>query len=281
MSKAPAPAPKAASPAPAKAPAPGPAKPATPRAEPAPKVPARAPASASAPAAAPKAATAPARAGAAPSKFGLTVLEGFNAGQRFRLAGAGCMVGRNKGAILFSEDVFVSPHHGTFLLRDGRLFIRDEASVSGIYVSILGGEAIQAGDYFAAGHHLFRFAGALPSAPAATPDRPAIYGAPMRSGQPLYAFEEIVVAGRVLRVLVTAGPLLTIGQEQCDLSYPGDETLAARHCEISPNGPGATLRDVSGGMGTFVRVPAGIERPLSAGDRVRIGQQVIQVDVAA
>ncbi|HZA51963.1 MAG TPA: FHA domain-containing protein, partial [Myxococcaceae bacterium] len=133
----------------------------------------------------------------------------------------------------------------------------------------------------AVGHHLFRFAGTLASAPPPTPDRPAIYGAPMRSGQPLYAFEEIVVSGRVLRVLVTAGPLLTIGQQHCDLSYPGDETLADRHCEISPNGPGATLRDVSGGMGTFVRMPPGIERPLSAGDRVRIGQQVIQVDVAA
>jgi pSer/pThr/pTyr-binding forkhead associated (FHA) protein len=82
-------------------------------------------------------------------------------------------------------------------------------------------------------------------------------------------------------VVITGGPLLTIGQQQCDLSYPGDETLAPRHCEISPNGPGATLRDVSGGLGTFVRLPPGIERPLSAGDRVRIGQQVIQVDVSA
>jgi pSer/pThr/pTyr-binding forkhead associated (FHA) protein len=209
------------------------------------------------------------------------VLEGFNAGQRFRLAGAGCMVGRSKGAILFSEDVFLSPHHGTFLLREGKLFIRDEASVSGIFVSVLGGEAIQTGDYFAAGHHLFRFAGPLAPAPAPPPGQLATYGAPIRAGQPLYAVEEIAVAGRVLRVLVTAGPLLTIGQQRCDLSYPGDETLASQHCEISPNGPGATLRDVSGGLGTFIRIRPGVERPLSSGDRVRVGQQVIQVEMAA
>jgi hypothetical protein len=190
------------------------------------------------------------------------------------------MVGRSKGAILFPEDVFLSSHHGTFLLRDGRLFIRDEASVSGIFVNVLGGEAIQAGDYFAAGQHLFRFAGPLQS-PAPPQGGPATYGAPTRAGQPLYALEEIIVGGRILRVVVTAGPILTIGQHQCDLSYPGDETLAARHCEISPNGPGATLRDLSGGFGTFVRVPSGVERPLSAGDRLRIGQQVIQVEVAA
>jgi pSer/pThr/pTyr-binding forkhead associated (FHA) protein len=187
------------------------------------------------------------------------------------------MVGRSKGAILFGDDLFVSPHHGTFLLRDGRLFVRDEGSASGIFVSILGGEAIQAGSYFAAGQHLFRFAGPLSSSPS----RPGVYGAPAHPEQPLYLVEEILVGGRPCRAVLTPGPVLTIGQQRCDLSYPGEETLASRHCELSPNGPGATLRDLSGGLGTFVRLRPGVERPLSSGDRLRIGQQVLRVEVSA
>jgi pSer/pThr/pTyr-binding forkhead associated (FHA) protein len=191
------------------------------------------------------------------------------------------MVGRSKGAILFPDDVFVSRHHGTFLLREGRLFVRDEGSVSGIFVSVLGGEAIQAGGHFAAGQHLFRFAGPLASPAPSPPGGPATYGAPMRPGQQLYALEEVLVGGRPSRAVVTPGPNLTIGQHRCDLSYPGDETLAPQHCELSPNGRGATLRDLSGGLGTYVRLSPGVERPLTAGDRLRIGQQLIHVEVSS
>jgi len=40
------------------------------------------------------------------------------------------------------------------------------------------------------------------------------------------------------------------------------------------------LRDLSGGLGTFVRL-AIQERPLKSGDRVRIGQQTLSVEMAA
>jgi len=59
-----------------------------------------------------------------------------------------------------------------------------------------------------------------------------------------------------------------------------DAQLAARHCEISPAPQGAVLRDLSGGLGTFVRLTAQ-ERPLKQGDRVRIGQQTLTVELAA
>jgi hypothetical protein len=39
------------------------------------------------------------------------------------------------------------------------------------------------------------------------------------------------------------------------------------------------LRDLSGGLGTYVRIPPATERPLRSGDRVRIGQHVFQVEL--
>ncbi|HEY0840232.1 MAG TPA: FHA domain-containing protein, partial [Vulgatibacter sp.] len=130
-----------------------------------------------------------------PSKFGLTVIAGQLRGQRFRLGGAGCMVGRAKGAILFPEDPFVSPHHATFLIREGRLYVRDEASASGVFATVAQ-EQLQTGSCFAAGQRLFRYTGALvPPAPP-PPPKPIVYGAPVPRTQTLYGVEEIIVGGR-------------------------------------------------------------------------------------
>jgi hypothetical protein len=38
------------------------------------------------------------------------------------------------------------------------------------------------------------------------------------------------------------------------------------------------LRDLSGGLGTYVRIAPATERPLRAGDRVRIGQHIFQIE---
>lgn len=211
----------------------------------------------------------------APSKFGLLVLAGAAKGQRFRLAGSSVQVGKNRGAILFADDPFVSNLHATFLLRDNTLVVKDENSASGVFVAIPGQENIAPSSYFSVGHRLFRFTGPLTAAPP-TPGAPLVYGAPVPSGHIIYGVEEWLVGGRPGRAVVTGGPLLTIGQSLCDLSYARDEDMATRHCELSPTPRGATLRDLSGGLGTYVRLSG--ERALNFGDRVRIGEQVLQVE---
>ncbi|QSQ27033.1 FHA domain-containing protein [Pyxidicoccus parkwayensis] len=236
--------------------------------------------------------TMPSRAGATPaagppsgarpvppaaSRFGLAVIAGSTRGQRYKLPVTGCVVGRQRGAILFPDDAYVSPLHATFLVKDGALFVRDESSASGVFVAVAGTEALAPRTLFSAGQRLFRYTGRLePVAPVA--GRPNVYGAPVPLGQAVYGVEEVLVGGRAGRAVVTAAPLLTIGQAHCDLSFPGDEGLAGRHCELSPTPTGALLRDLSGGLGTYVRLAAGVERPLRPGDRVRLGQHVLQVE---
>ena len=210
-------------------------------------------------------------------RFGLAVLAGPSRGQRFKLAANGAQVGHSRGVILFPDDPFVSPLHATFAVRDGRLVIRDESSTSGCYVSISGQETVPPGSMFCTGIRLFRYVGALAQAPAAQSGRVLIYGAPVPPTQEHYAVEEILLGGRAGRTVITAGPILTIGQGKCDLPFPNDDGMAPRHCELSPMPNGAMIRDLSGGLGTFVRVTG--ERPLKAGDRVRIGQQTLQVEV--
>ncbi len=209
-------------------------------------------------------------------KFGLTVLAGPARGQRFKLASGGAQIGRSRGVILFPDDPFTSPLHATLTLREGRLAVRDEGSPSGVYVSISGTETVAPGTAFCAGSRLFRFGGAVEPQPPWNRTDVLVYGAPLPNGQVHYAIEEVLLGDRPGRCKLTPGPVFTIGQGNCDFSYPNDEGLAARHCELAPMAVGAMLRDLSGGLGTFVRLHG--ERPLKPGDRLRIGQQTLQVE---
>jgi FHA domain-containing protein len=214
---------------------------------------------------------------AAPSKFSLAALAGTQRGQRVRLS-MSCQIGKSRGQILFSEDPYLSPLHASLTVRDGRLYIRDEQSASGTFVSVPGQEQIQQNAHFSAGLRLFRFMGLL-NAPqsAARAGAAIIYGAPLPPGHVVYGVEEVLAGNRAGRAVVTGGALLTVGSAKCDLSYPGDEGMAARHCELSPTPTGALLRDLSGGLGTYVRL-SGTERALNPGDKIRIGNQVLQVE---
>ncbi|MFL5359247.1 FHA domain-containing protein [Archangium sp.] len=233
------------------------------------------PVTASKPAAVPASGARPAPAA---SRFGLAVVAGAARSQRFKLPVTGCTVGRTRGAILFADDVFVSAQHATFLIKDNVLHVRDESSASGVYVTIPGTETLPPLSFFSIGQRLFRFLGKL-EAPPPLAGRPTVYGAPVPPGQGVYGVEEVLVGGRAGRTVVTSAPLLTIGQANCDFSYPQEEGLAGRHCELSFTAAGAQLRDLSGGLGTFVRIPSGVDRPLRSGDRVRLGQHLVQVEL--
>ncbi len=209
-------------------------------------------------------------------RFGLTVMAGPARGQRFKLGSNGAQIGQSRGAILFTEDPFISPLHATLSVRDGKLYVRDEDSTSGVLVSVSGTETLPPGAMFCAGLRLFRYVGAIEPNPPWNRRDVVVYGAPLPNNQAHYSFEEILLGGRPGRCLITAGPVLTIGQGRCDFSYPNDEGLAPRHCELAPMPTGVMIRDLSGGLGTFVRASG--ERALKAGDRIRVGQQTLQVE---
>ena len=225
------------------------------------------------------AAARPAAPAPVPSRFILSVSAGPARGQRFRLMANGCSVGRQRGAILFADDPFVSPHHAAFRIREGQLSVKDEDSVSGVYVAITTHELLTPGTLFSVGPHVLRYVGPLLPR-AAEAGKPRVYGAPVPQAGGLWGLEEILVGRRPGRAVVTAQPSLTLGSSGADLVFAPDTHLAARHCEISPAPQGAILRDLSGGLGTFVRLGAQ-ERPLKQGDRVRIGQQTLTVELAA
>jgi pSer/pThr/pTyr-binding forkhead associated (FHA) protein len=212
------------------------------------------------------------------SRFILGVVAGSGRGQRFRLMANGCTVGRSRGAILFPDDVHVSAHHAAFRIKEGQLTVKDEASVSGVFATIRAPEVLPPGGMFVIGQRLLRFQGLL-TPPTPDAKKPRAYGVPLPLQGVLWAVEELLSGGRPGRAVATAQPLLTLGLAGCDVNFPGEPGLAPRHCELTASARGGLLRDLSGGLGTFVRLGAQ-ERVLQAGDRVRIGEQVLLVEVA-
>lgn len=178
--------------------------------------------------------------------------------------------------MLFPEDPFLSHHHASFFVRDGTLFVRDEGGLSGTFVRIHGPEALAHGSQFAVGDHLVRFV--RPIVPPPT-NGPIAYGAPPPSGT-LYVLEELYEGARPGRACMRPGPVLTVGRGGGDLSFPADMTVQPRHCEVAVDSVSATLRDLGGPGGTFIRLPVGGERSLVAGDEIRFGLVMVRVEAA-
>ena len=210
--------------------------------------------------------------------YTLLALTGTYRGQRFALSQK-MQIGRLRGQLLFADDPFVSPVHASLWLHNQQIYIRDEGSLSGVYASIQNQETIVAQQKFCVGIRLFRYLGQLPNTPPYIPGRLVIHGTPVPIDQANYAIEEILVGDRPGRTFVSAGPSIFIGSTKCDLSYSLDEGMAPCHCELLPMPQTATLRDLSNGLGTYVRIAG--DRLLRPGDRLRIGQQILQLEAPA
>src|SRR6185436_5754208 len=72
-------------------------------------------------------------------------------GVSYVLSGSEHLAGRAEGALLFPDDPLLSPRHASFLYRDGKLSVRDEGSVNGVFVRILRPQLLMPGAAFLVG----------------------------------------------------------------------------------------------------------------------------------
>lgn len=201
-------------------------------------------------------------------------------GAVYKLDAASMAVGRSKGAILFPDDATLAPHHATFLFRDGSLHVKDEGAPGGVHLRLRGlSIPLRPGDHLIAGDRLLRFAGPLAPAAPAAPDGTRRLGAPRPTGAAV-VLEELLEGGVTGRVFVRSGPAITIGRAGCSVNLGDDPYLSQAHAEIlvDPSGQ-ARLRDLGSSNGTFARIPPRGERELRDADVVRMGREVLRVQV--
>ncbi|MFO0563569.1 MAG: FHA domain-containing protein [Polyangiales bacterium] len=195
----------------------------------------------------------------------------------YLLGGRQHVTGRTQGQIVFEKDAWVSPRHANFYYReDGKLIVKDEGSVNGVYVRLRQPVEVQPGDMFLAGEQAFRLEAAPRESDQAEADGTYFYSSPKRPATFRIAQ---VLRGGLTGMLINARDAVAIGRDGCDMNFPNDAYMSGRHCKVEVAGSRFTLTDSGSKNGTYVRIRN--ERELSHGDYVFIGRELLRVDISA
>ena len=214
-------------------------------------------------------------AAAQPSGIVLTALraDGTEAGS-FTLPVGIITVGRDLGAI-FAGDSYLSPRHATLTPRGGRLFVKDEASLNGVYKKLRRDEPVllNPGDIFRIGQEIIRFEPLNPA--PLTADGVERLGSPAKG----YIGRLALIIGR--DVAGNAFPMpeagIHLGRERGDVLFPEDGYVSGLHCRIAPVNGQVFLTDLGSSNGSFVRLMA--ETEVINGDVLLMGQQLFRVNM--
>ncbi len=210
-----------------------------------------------------------------PAKAKLILIRGEGMdGLSFHLKAEQHVVGRN-GQLVFPDDPFVSPKHANFFYRDGKLVVRDEGSLNGVYIRVRGTVEITAGDTFMAGEQVFRLDPMPRASDGQDPDGTYFYSSPKHPSP--FRLTQILQGGAIGMTVCARGTSLQIGREGGDLNFPMDLYMSGSHCRIEEHGGKFTLTDLNSRNGTYVRIKS--ERDLAHGDYIFIGRKLLRVEL--
>jgi hypothetical protein len=186
-----------------------------------------------------------------------------------------------RGAMSFPGDPCLAPRHATFFVRQKALLVRDEGAPGGVYLRLRGLTIpLKSGTLFAIGDRLLRFCGPVATPPGPGADGTHRLGAP-RPDRAAVVLEECLEGAVGGRAYLRTGPSVTIGRAGCSINLGDDPYLSQAHAEVVIESDGsARLRDLGSSSGTFVRLPIGSERELRDGDLLRVGREVLRVEMA-
>src|SRR5262245_43504409 len=113
----------------------------------------------------------------------LTLIRGDGLdGVSFTLAGDEHFAGRVDCPISFPDDPFLSPTHANFFYREGKLIVRDEESINGVFVRISGQIELPFGNRFLVGEQMLEVQYVSPASDEAVEDGTYFFASPRRGG---------------------------------------------------------------------------------------------------
>jgi pSer/pThr/pTyr-binding forkhead associated (FHA) protein len=196
-------------------------------------------------------------------------------GVSYHLNAAEHIAGRKAGAILFPEDNYLSPRHANFFYDQGRLFVRDEGALNGIFIRIRQPAELEDGDVFLAGEELLRVETRDLGGDTVGPDHTHFFASPRPSRA--HRIVQLFEGGRSGLVCFPREETVTIGREHCHINFPNDRFISGRHCRVDFSGTTALLTDMQSRNGTYVRIKG--QRELVHGDYLFLGRQLLRVEI--
>ena len=199
-------------------------------------------------------------------------------GKTFYLGQEESMAGRSDGQIQFPDDRYISPKHCALFMKDGRFVVRDENSLNGVYLKLVGEREILSGQIFRCGQQLLQFValkdfGNLP-AKGRPEDQTQKWGSPKEGiwGKLLRRTR----SGGVAEHFLLSGSAVTIGRERGDIIFPNDPFVSGQHMRISQVEGKYYLADLNSSNGSYLRLPR--EFYLTPNDQVLIGHKLMRIE---
>ncbi len=212
-----------------------------------------------------------------PGKAKLILIRGEGVeGLSYQLNAEQHIVGRN-GQLVFPDDPYVSPRHANLFYRAGKLVVKDEGSLNGVFIRVRGSIEINPSDHFMAGEQLFRFDATPKATDGPAPDGTYFYSSPKH--QSAFRVVQILAGGGSGMTVVARSSGLQIGREGGDLNFPSDLYMSASHCKLEESNGKFTLTDLNSRNGTYLRLKT--EKELSHGDYLFIGRKLLRVEITA
>jgi hypothetical protein len=213
----------------------------------------------------------------APGKAKLILIRGEGVeGLSYQLNAEQHIVGRN-GQLVFPDDPFVSPKHANLFYRNGKLVVRDEGSLNGVFLRVRGSIEVAPADHFLAGEQLFRLDATPKANDGPAPDGTYFYSSPKH--QSPFRITQILQGGSPGMTVCARTGGLQIGREGGDLNFPMDLYMSGSHCKVDETGGKLILTDLNSRNGTYLRLKA--ERELAHGDYLFIGRKLLRVEITA
>lgn len=188
------------------------------------------------------------------------------------------LAGRTEGEIRFPDDPLLSPRHATFYYdEDGKLVVRDERSVNGVFVRIRDSVPLRPGTRFLVGEQLVAFDSVQSDEvePGTDAEGTVLYGSPRRRGY--FKLVQLLQGGDIGMIFRAPSAQVTMGREGNDINFPDDPFISGQHALVSALDDGFLLKDLGSKNGTFVRVEE--PWPLEHSDYVFLGQQLFRVEI--
>lgn len=194
-------------------------------------------------------------------------------GGAFSISEGTTTVGRSTGQI-FSADAYLSPNHATFTFEGGRMVVRDEESLNGIYRRIPAESPVEleSGDVIRMGQELVRVEFLDSGEPAS--DGTELMGSPIGDAWGRVAL--IVGDGQLANAFLLTGDGVVLGRERGDVLFPEDGYVSGTHVRLHRDGDKIVVTDLNSSNGTFLRVSR--EQDIKQGDYILMGQQLFRVD---
>lgn len=229
-------------------------------------------------------ATRPAAAPAADLSVRIRLVRGYGReDSTYPVGPNGITLGRSMAVVNISEDPYLSPVHMLLRTDSGRLLVEDHKSLNGTFLRVRGQAELRQGAEFIAGSQRFVLLGlGGPTTDVRTPSSPDTrpYGGPL-SRQLFVALRLLHGApdGKVLAgaVMLRAGPIISIGQQDCDFNFPDDPRMAPRHLELHLRPQGLQVKESGAASGIFVRISR--PTPLQNGDEIMAGEELFRVEM--